>query len=91
MLVIITIITIRNSFFTFFAQGFEHSKKTCQNVAGHTYMESFLSRVTGKTFPWLDWSPFDEFFVFRFEKRSIALDDLNFGAKLSQMYVCALR
>ena len=40
-------------------------KKTRQNVAV-TYMESFLSRVTGKTFPGSDWSPFDEFFIFRF-------------------------
>ena len=23
---------------------------------------SFLSRMTGKTFPWPYWSPFDEFF-----------------------------
>ena len=29
-------------------------KKTRQNVAV-TYMESFLSRVTGKTFPWSSW------------------------------------
>jgi len=27
-------------------------------------MESFLSRVTGKTFPGVYWSPFDEFFIF---------------------------
>ena len=30
-------------------------------------MESFLSRVTGKTFPGSNWSPFDEFFGFRKE------------------------
>ena len=38
-------------------------KKTRQNVAV-TYMESFLSRVTGKTFPWVYWSQFDKFFHF---------------------------
>ena len=42
--------------------------KIRENIAGH-YMESFLSRVTGKTFPGVYWSPFDDFFHFEFFKK----------------------
>ena len=39
------------------------SWKIRQNVAGQFDLVSFLSRVTGKTFPWVYWSPFDEFLI----------------------------
>ena len=41
-------------------------------------MESFLSRVTGKTFPGVYWSPFDEFFILKKNKQ---IRQLKFGAK----------
>ena len=46
---------------------------------------SFLSRVTGKTFPWVYWSPFEDFFIFRLKKH-IILKRLKFGVKLSYMF-----
>ena len=36
-------------------------------------MESFLSRVTGKTFPGSDWSPFDEFLICEIKAKATIL------------------
>ena len=55
------------SILRFYTLSSLYSIFTCQNVADHYHMESFLSRVTGKTFPRVYWSPFDEFLHFLFK------------------------
>ena len=45
-------------------------------------MESFLSRVTGKSFPGVYWSPFDELFIFGFRKEQFEFWRQNLSARI---------